>query len=89
MVYGLYVLPGVPTVVRQSSRANLIPASGDQDHTISPSALFALVSRDKNVHRILPPHFVTIAKRPSAEQDPHNKPHISEKQKKNIFDRSL
>jgi len=45
--------------------AGLIPASGDQDHTTSPSALAALVLRSHCVHRIPRPTFVTIAKRPS------------------------
>jgi hypothetical protein len=35
--------------------ANLTPASGCQDHTASPSARVALVSRNARVHRI-PPH---------------------------------
>jgi hypothetical protein len=33
---------------------NLTPASGRQDHTISPSASAALVSRSLRVHRIPP-----------------------------------
>jgi hypothetical protein len=37
----------------------LIPASGDQDHTISPSAAAALVSRSLCVHRVPRPTFVT------------------------------
>ncbi len=41
---------------------DLIPASGDQDHTISPSAPAALVSRSPCVHRIPPPTFVTIGR---------------------------
>src|SRR5215475_4392081 len=48
-----------------SSPAGLIPASGDQDHAISPSASAALVSRYLHVHRIPLPTSVTIAKRPS------------------------
>jgi len=43
----------------------LIPASGDRDHTTWPSASHALVFRARCVHRIPPPTFVTIAKRPS------------------------
>jgi len=65
----LRALPGVPgliaTVARGSSSAGLIPASGDQDHAISPSAPAALVSRRRSVHRIPLPRFVTIAIRPS------------------------
>jgi hypothetical protein len=34
-----------PQKFANSSSANLIPASGDQDHTISPHAWAALVSR--------------------------------------------
>jgi hypothetical protein len=50
------------TVASRSSSADLIPASGDQDHTISPSAPAALVSRCLYVHRIPPPTFVTIGR---------------------------
>jgi len=77
--YGLCrALPGVPgflaTVACPACRvrradiaksAGLIPASGDQDHTISPSALAPLVLRCLRVHRISHPTSVTIAKRPS------------------------
>jgi hypothetical protein len=69
-------LPGVRdlivTVVRRSSSANLAPAQGRQDHTISPSALAALVARASSVHRIPRPALVTIAKRPSRARDGHN-----------------
>ena len=34
--------------------ANLIPASGDQDHTLLPSARRASSLRSQNVHRIPP-----------------------------------
>jgi len=44
--------------------ASLIPASGDQDHTTSPSALVAFVLRAICVHRIPRPTSVTIARRP-------------------------
>jgi hypothetical protein len=65
--YGLSrALPGVPgflaTIDGGSSSANLIPASGDQDHTISPSAPAALVLHSLCVHRIPPPTFVTIGR---------------------------
>jgi hypothetical protein len=43
----------------------LTPASRRQDHTTSPSAKRALVSRARRVHRTPRPTFVTIAKRPS------------------------
>ena len=55
--------PGfLATVAGGSSSANLIPASGDQDLTISPSAPAALVSRRQCVHRIPRPTFVTIGR---------------------------
>ena len=44
---------------------DLISASGDQDHTTSPSAPATLVLRSHCVHRIPLPTSVTIAKRPS------------------------
>ena len=59
-------LPGVPgflaTVADRSSSIDLIPASGDQDPTISSSAPAALVSHRLRVHRIPPPTFVTIGR---------------------------
>ncbi|THD53751.1 MAG: hypothetical protein E8A46_10225 [Bradyrhizobium sp.] len=45
--------------------AHLMPASGHQDHTTSPSASAPLVLRRCRVHRIPHPTFVTTAKRPS------------------------
>ena len=55
--------PGfLATVACQPSSASLIPASGDRDYTISPSASAALVSRHPCVHRIPPPTFVTIGR---------------------------
>jgi hypothetical protein len=45
----------------------LIPASGYQDATTSPSARNAFVFRIESVHRIPHPTFVTIAKRPSVQ----------------------
>jgi hypothetical protein len=50
---------------RHRQFANLIPASGDQDHTPSPSASTLLVRQSQNVHRIPLPTSVTIAIRPS------------------------
>jgi hypothetical protein len=58
-------LPPSPAPMRAGIVANLVPASGDQDHTTSPSAATALVSCRSLVHRIPRPTFVTIAKRPS------------------------
>jgi hypothetical protein len=56
------LLPPSPAEI---SSTNLMPASGHQDHTTSPYAESALVSRTTRVHRIPCPTFVTIAKRPS------------------------
>jgi hypothetical protein len=50
---------------RRNFFADLIPASGYQDRTTSPSASRALVSCASRVHRIPHPTSVTIAKRPS------------------------
>jgi len=64
----------------------LIPASGDRDNTTSPSASSALRPARRCVHRIPPPTFVTIAKRPSCmERDGWRWPWIYEKRKLNIF----
>jgi hypothetical protein len=47
---------GVPgflaTVARRSPPASLIPASGDQDHAILPSASMRFVVAHERVHRI-------------------------------------
>jgi hypothetical protein len=40
-------------VTREKSLTGLIPASGDQDHTISPSASMRIAFAHQNVHRIL------------------------------------
>ena len=91
MGYGLYAVSSVrrafwPPSPARSSLASLIPASGDRDNTTSPSASNALVCRAQCVHRIPPPTFVTIAKRPSwMERDGWRQPYIYEKRKKNIF----
>jgi hypothetical protein len=44
--------------------ASLISASGDQDHTPSPSAFAPLASRHQSVHRVLDPTSVAIARAP-------------------------
>jgi hypothetical protein len=44
-----------PSLLRSSLLKNLMPASGHQDHTTSPSASGALVNSAVRVHRI-PPH---------------------------------
>src|SRR5450756_1021318 len=60
MVYDLFrALPGdraflPPSPAKTFALANLTPASGRQDHTASPSAPPALVSRRLHVHRIPP-----------------------------------
>ena len=62
-------LPGdrafLPPSPARIASANLMPASGHQDHTTSPSASAPLVLRRQRVHRIPHPTFVTTAKRPS------------------------
>jgi hypothetical protein len=59
-LYGLLrALPGVSGLIATVARisANLTPASRGQDHTASPYAVSALVSRTARVHRI--PHHVS------------------------------
>src|SRR5579859_8162251 len=70
MVYGLYVLPGVPGLLatvasRTHHPQNLTPASGGQDHTISLVRIRATSLATPTRHRIPLPTFVTMAKRPS------------------------
>jgi hypothetical protein len=48
--------------------ANLMPASGHQDHTTSPSASGALVRHTIRVHRI-PPRVDDVGQRPSVGKD--------------------
>ena len=60
--------PGTGLFCPRRSRdhpATLMPASGHQDHTPSPSAPVSLVLRHCRVHRIPLPTSVTTAKRPS------------------------
>ena len=70
MVYGLYrALPGdraflPPSSLKSLLPRNLTPASGRQDHTISPSASRAFVVSAISVHRI-PPHVRDDRERPS------------------------
>ena len=71
-LYGfLRALPGEPgflaTIIgaMREHFADLISASGYQDHTTSPSASTRLVLRIQSVHRIPHPTFVTTAIRPS------------------------
>src|SRR5580692_2490931 len=58
-----------PVALADRLRKNLAPASGRQDHTTSPSASSAFVSRTISVHRIPRSTSVTIAKRPSVGRD--------------------
>ena len=60
-----------------------VGGSGRHDFAVRVSR--ARLSR-RRVHRIPPPTFVTIAKRPSSsERDGHKQPQYSEKRKKFIF----
>jgi len=60
LVYGVYVLSSacrafLATVACPAKDlASLIPASGDRDHTILPSASTVLVSHSLSVHRLPP-----------------------------------
>jgi hypothetical protein len=61
---GLFrALPGVPGLLAPVASGfvtqGLMPASGHQDHTTSPSAPAALVCRNQSVHRIPHSTFVT------------------------------
>jgi len=56
------VVPGKRQLLK-----NLVPASGYQDATTSPSASRAIRQRRQSVHRIPRPTSVTIAKRPSVQ----------------------
>jgi hypothetical protein len=70
MVYGLFrALPGdraflPPSSLRSLLPRNLMPASGHQDHTTSPSASRAVRQRRISVHRI-PLRVRDVAQRPS------------------------
>ena len=66
MVYGLYVISSVrralwPPSPASSSLADLTPASGGQDHTISPSASATIVSQHPRPSHPRPT-FVTIGR---------------------------
>jgi hypothetical protein len=65
-VTGLFAT--VASAMREHCRY-LMPASGHQDHTTSPSALAPLVWPHHRVHRIPRPTSVTIAIRPSCERE--------------------
>src|SRR5450432_1095978 len=68
MVYGLWrALPGDRALLPPSPAllgANLMPASGHQDHTLLPSASSAFVKGAIRIHRN-PPRAVDVAQRPS------------------------
>jgi hypothetical protein len=74
MVYGLFrALPGdraflPPSPLRSLLLKSLMPASGHQDHTTSPSASGALVFGTVSVHRI-PLRVRDVAQRPSVGRD--------------------
>ena len=59
-------LPGVPGLIAPvacgMSAADLAPASGRQDHAISPSAIAPLALRHQHVHRIPDPTSVAIGR---------------------------
>ena len=63
--YGLYELSPVTGLFCHRPPGlltrGLIPASGDQDHSISPCASVPLVQRHQHAHRIPRPTLVTIA----------------------------
>jgi hypothetical protein len=68
----------------------LIPASGDQDHTPSPSVKLLSSARLKRAaqphgHRIPPPTFVTIASRPSRGNRMQGEKHGFRKNGSEIF----
>jgi hypothetical protein len=75
----LRALPGDRAFLPPSSTqcasivADLMPASGHQDHAASPSASNALRLARHRVHRIPGPTLVTIAKRPSSGPERHNR----------------
>jgi hypothetical protein len=74
------------TVARRPSPANLIPASGDQDHTTSPSA--SRITRQLMPTR--PPHPAPDTRDDREApllwaRDAQTEPYISEKRKCNIF----
>jgi hypothetical protein len=79
--------PGlIATVVCQSSPANLIPASGDQDHAISLVRNISRTSGDR-IASIASPHptSVTIAIRPSCGSGMREYNHIFLKNGSKIF----
>jgi hypothetical protein len=67
LIRALLGVPGLLATVAFAKRPgeSLIPASGDQDHTTSPSAPASPVLRHGSVHRIPTPTSVKIASRPS------------------------
>jgi len=72
MVYGLWrALPGVPgliaSVICQALLADLIPASGDQDHALLPSAADIIRRADVAASIASRPAFVTTRNAPLAE----------------------
>ena len=77
------------TVACRSSLADLAPAQGRQDHTISPSASVSLVWRRQHVHRSPHPRIVTTRTPLCMRRDSAKEAYISEKWKRNIFAEKL
>jgi hypothetical protein len=83
-------LPGDRLFCHRRSRDNpatLMPASGHQDHTPSPSASAPPVLRRRCVHRIPLPTSVTTAKRPSCGSGTAERIHIFWFSEREIFAR--
>jgi hypothetical protein len=83
---------GLDSLRRPQARhlQGLIPASGDQDHTPSPSVKLLSSARLKraqhpHVHRILFPTSVTIASRPSDGDRMRGEKHVFLKNRSGIF----
>ena len=81
-------LPGVPGLIapvafERIALQDLTPASGRQDHAISPSAPLSLAWRYRRVHRILFQRPRRLAKRPSRwNQDAESVAYFSENRKR-------
>ena len=86
LIRALLGVPGLLATVARNHLASLIPASGDQDHALSPSASF--IARQARSKR--PSHpvstFVTTHTPLGSRRDVRSEPYISEKRKRNIFD---
>ena len=91
MGYGLYAVSSVRRAFCPPSPARLVTCELDPSIGGSGQRDFAVrIERvrlaRRHVHRIPPPTFVTIAKRPSwMERDGERQSHLSEKRKDDIF----